>query len=109
MSTEHLPPSSLPPVVTDLLAAIGEALDVPLPSTEVHDERAANRLLGLRAAHVRHYLESLASHPDVSLHRDATDLRTYIADTPVTYTTWETQKQESQQAAAVESPVAVTG
>ncbi|MFF2385146.1 hypothetical protein [Streptomyces sp. NPDC058108] len=109
MSTEHLPPSSLPPVVTDLLAAIGEALDVPLPSTEVHDERAASRLLDRRATYVRHYLESLRSHPDVSLHRDAADLRRHIADTPVTYTTWETQKQESQQAAAVESPVAVTG
>lgn len=100
MSTPHLPPSSLPPVVTDLLAAVAEALNVPLLSTEVHDERAASRLLDRRATYVRHYLELLRSHPNVSIHRDAADLRAYIADTPVTYTTWETEAQ----AVAPESP-----
>ncbi|MEU0035100.1 hypothetical protein [Streptomyces sp. NPDC006333] len=106
MSTPHLPPSDLPAPVTDLFAAIAEALDVPLPSTERDDERAASKLLDRRVTYVRHFLESLASHPHVSIHRDAADLRAHVADTPVTYTTWETQKAE---AAALDSRAAVTG
>ncbi|MET7779588.1 hypothetical protein ABZU94_29830 [Streptomyces mirabilis] len=107
MSTPHLPPSDLPEPVTELFAAIAEALDVPLPSTELDDERAANRLLGLRAAYVRHLLESLASHPNVSIHRDAADVRGHIEQTPVTYTTWETEK--ARAAAGPEQYPAVTG
>ncbi|MEU6244802.1 hypothetical protein [Streptomyces sp. NPDC047024] len=90
--TEHVAPASLPKPVTDLFAAIAEALDVPLASTDVADGEAADSLLTLRAAHVRILLESLATHPTVSLHRDAADVRAYVERTPVTYRTFDEQK-----------------
>lgn len=90
--TPGITPGALPKPVTDLFAAIAEALDAPLPSTDVADERAYHRLIVRRATHVRILLESLSSHPDVSIHRDAADVRGHIEQTPVTYTTFDEQK-----------------
>ncbi|MGM9380318.1 hypothetical protein [Streptomyces antibioticus] len=87
-TTPTVTPSSLPTAVTDLFAAIAEALDVPLASTDPDDELARNVLLDLRSSHVRILLESLASHPEVPLDKDAADVRQYTERTPVTYTTW---------------------
>ncbi|MEV8043544.1 hypothetical protein AB0P02_06785 [Streptomyces griseoluteus] len=94
----HIPPVDLPDPVTDLFAAIGEALNLPIPSTDPADDLAYHVLLVLRSTHVRILLESLVSHPDVSLHRDAADVRAYIEKNPVTYTTFEQQKAAAKRA-----------
>lgn len=97
MSIDDVTPNTLPAPVTDLFAAIAEALAVPLPSTDPADEHASYRLLDRRATHVRVLLESLASHPDVSINRDAADVRKHIAQNPVTYTTFDEQKAADQE------------
>lgn len=93
----HVAPSSLPEPVTDLFAAIADALNVPLPSTNLDDERVYHRLIERRALHVRILLESLSGHPDVSIHRDAADVRSQIEQTPVTYTTFDDEKAAAEQ------------
>ncbi|MFF4433041.1 hypothetical protein ACFYZ4_28275 [Streptomyces sp. NPDC001513] len=71
--------------VTDLLRAVVEALDVPLPSVAEDDERVYHRLLERRASDVRIVL-------DVMLRRDgdpwenASIIRRRTAQEPVTYT-----------------------
>lgn len=93
----HVTPSSLPEPVTDLFAAIADALNLPLPSTNLDDERVYHRLIERRALHVRILLESLSSHPDVSIHQDAADVRSQIEQTPVTYTTFDDEKAAAKQ------------
>lgn len=93
----HVTPSSLPEPVTDLFAAIADALNLPLPSTNLDDERVYHRLIERRVLHVRILLESLSSHPDVSIHQDAADVRSQIEQTPVTYTTFDDEKAAAKQ------------
>lgn len=93
---DRVTPDALPAPVTDLLAAIAEALDLPLPSTEQADEGAYCRLLERRATHVRILLESALDHPHVAIDQDAADVRTHIQKNPVTYTTYDEQKAKAE-------------
>ncbi|MET9728484.1 hypothetical protein [Streptomyces zaomyceticus] len=80
----------LPADVTDLLSAIVEALDIPMPSIEDADERKHYRLLERRATDVRIAWRSLLRHPShPDLHYDAAYIRTCTAEQPVTYTAYE--------------------
>lgn len=74
--------------VTDLLAAIVEALDVPLPSTDTADERAHYRLLERRSFDVRATLAAVLRYPG-GLDDTADIIRRDAAAQPVTYTPFE--------------------
>ncbi|MGW5850515.1 hypothetical protein ACWFQ8_21635 [Streptomyces sp. NPDC055254] len=75
----------------DLLEAIVDALDLPLPSIEKADERLYYRLLERRALAVRIVIESnRAVTRDPRLAADAIRIRT--AEEPVTYTPFEPVK-----------------
>ncbi|MEU4356401.1 hypothetical protein [Streptomyces virginiae] len=75
----------------DLLGAIVEALNLPLPSIEKADERLYYRLLERRALAVRIIIESnRAVTRDPRLAADA--IRTRTAEEPVTYTPFEPMK-----------------
>jgi hypothetical protein len=74
---------ALPPVVTDLLAAVLEAIDLPAPATfggsEAHD-----RLLATRALHARIALRNvLDDGPDLGPAWNAQYLRKRLAEHPV--------------------------
>ncbi|MFE6816194.1 hypothetical protein [Streptomyces sp. NPDC057677] len=84
---------TVPADVTDLLSAIVEALDLPLPSIEDIDERRHYRLLERRATDVRIALRSMLRHPDhPDLHHDAAYIRTCTAEQPVTYTAYDSAR-----------------
>ncbi|MFJ3861039.1 hypothetical protein ACIPRL_33030 [Streptomyces sp. NPDC090085] len=75
----------------DLLDAIVEALNVPLPSIAATDERLYYRLLDRRALAVRITLEANRSgtrDPRLA----ARMIRTRTAEEPVTYTLFEPKK-----------------
>ncbi|MFG2841263.1 hypothetical protein ACGFYE_40525 [Streptomyces zaomyceticus] len=77
----------LPADVADLLSAVLESLDIPLPSPEDGDARAHCRLLHLRASDVRVALGALLAHPEYpDLRADAAYIRKGTAKLPVTYT-----------------------
>ncbi|GHA64249.1 hypothetical protein GCM10010330_16330 [Streptomyces tendae] len=74
---------ALPPAITDLLAAVLEAIDLPHPATtggaEVHD-----RLLNSRAVHARIALRNLLEDgPDLGPAWTARYLRERLAEHPV--------------------------
>ncbi|WP_329101965.1 hypothetical protein [Streptomyces sp. NBC_01439] len=74
-----------------LLEAIVEALDLPLPSIEVADERLYYRLLERRALAVRIIIESnraVTRDP----RRAADAIRTRTAEEPITYTPFKEEK-----------------
>ncbi|MDX3536971.1 hypothetical protein PV721_21860 [Streptomyces sp. MB09-01] len=76
---------------TDLLDAIVEALDLPLPSIEEADERAYYRLLERRALAVRIILQinrTVTRDPCVAVEA----IRTRTAEEPITYTPFEPMK-----------------
>ncbi|MFD5113724.1 hypothetical protein ACFWNG_15625 [Streptomyces sp. NPDC058391] len=79
----------LPEDVTGLLAAVVEALDVPVPSIDPADERAYHRLLEHRTADVRIALASILKFPEAGISRDAEYIRARTAAVPVTYTPFE--------------------
>lgn len=89
--------ADLPPAVSDLLAAVVEALTVPLPTIDEHDERAYNRLLVRRTSEVRIMLGSIVDHPHVPIDNDPADIRARTADTPVTYALYEPEADGGQQ------------
>ncbi|MCX5304698.1 MULTISPECIES: hypothetical protein [Streptomyces] len=75
----------------DLLDAIVDALDLPLPSIEAADERLYYRLLERRALAVRIIIESnRAVTRDPRPAADA--IRTRTAEEPVTYTPFKDEK-----------------
>ncbi|WP_330261737.1 hypothetical protein [Streptomyces sp. NBC_00539] len=80
----------------DLLDAIVEALDVPLPSIAEADERLYYRLLERRALAVR---ITLRANRNVSRDpRLATGtIRTRTAEEPVTYTPYEFEKDGEER------------
>ncbi|MFI5986372.1 hypothetical protein ACIBEA_36615 [Streptomyces sp. NPDC051555] len=80
----------------DLLAAIVEALNLPLPSIADADERLYFRLLERRALAVRIVIEAnRAVSRDPRWAADAIRRRT--AEEPVTYTPWESKKSEDER------------
>ncbi|MGW7108802.1 hypothetical protein ACWGHU_21855 [Streptomyces xanthophaeus] len=80
----------------DLLAAIVQALDLPLPSITEADERLYYRLLERRALAVRIIIESnRAVSRDPRLAADA--IRTRTAEEPVTYTPYEDEKNGAER------------
>ncbi|MEU6373961.1 hypothetical protein [Streptomyces sp. NPDC046909] len=88
---------ALPPAVTQLLAAVRDALDVPLADRPVDDAVRAE-LLTRRAADTRVILELLLQHGDVA--RSVERLREWTAEHPVAYATW---KARTEQATAEEA------
>ncbi|MEU7067742.1 hypothetical protein [Streptomyces sp. NPDC046161] len=78
----------------DLLAAIVNALDVPLPSLAEADERTYYQLLERRASDVRVVVAVNLSHS-----RDpwlaASEIRRRTAEGPVTYTPFEFTTSEA--------------
>lgn len=77
------------PAVTDLLAAIVEVLDVPLPGLAETDERAYHRLMERRISAVRATLGALLAYPSPIEGREARSLRRRAELNPVTYTVWK--------------------
>ncbi|MFM9796539.1 hypothetical protein [Streptomyces turgidiscabies] len=97
-SPARVTPDMLPKPVTDLLAAVTEALKLPIPSTALADGQAYEALLVQRATHVWILLESMLEHPHVAIDKDAADIRAHIEQYPVTYTTFaEQQAQATRQ------------
>ncbi|MFF9341621.1 hypothetical protein ACF1CG_18000 [Streptomyces sp. NPDC014773] len=79
-------PDKLPADVAELLTAVVEALDLPIPSIESADERKHYRLLEDRTMHTRVALQSLLRHRDhPDLADDAAYIRRCTAEYPVTY------------------------
>ncbi|MDT3395460.1 hypothetical protein RKE29_02135 [Streptomyces sp. B1866] len=78
MSTPDLPAD-----VRELLAAIRDALRLPLPAT-ADDDRVHDELLYIRAWRVRITADAVAGGRDAA--KAADQLRTWTAETPVTYT-----------------------
>lgn len=87
---------ALPGPVRDLLAAIREALDVPLADRPIDDAQRAE-LLTRRASDTRVVVELLLQHGKVAHH--TARLREWTAEHPVTYPTWQAR---TEQAAAEE-------
>ncbi|MFJ2631081.1 hypothetical protein ACIO6U_03830 [Streptomyces sp. NPDC087422] len=82
--------STLSSDVVDLLAAIRDALDVPLPGVEDRDERRFCRLMDDRRSAVYATLKALLDERDPRIiARDAEYIRRRTADTPITYTVWQ--------------------
>ncbi|MFF6776349.1 hypothetical protein ACFY8W_22690 [Streptomyces sp. NPDC012637] len=81
--------------VMDLVAAIVEVLDVPLPSNALTDERAHHRLLEHRTADLRAVLGAVLAHPG-PLDDTADIIRRRLADWPVTYTPFDFEEREGQ-------------
>ena len=81
--------------VRQLLAAIVEALDVPLADQPADDD-TANRLMRERASNARIIAGSALSSPDISdLERAARQLRGWTADSPVTYRPYQARTPQA--------------
>ncbi|MFA3838631.1 hypothetical protein [Streptomyces aureus] len=87
MSEQPTPdhPNALSADVVDLIAAVAEALDIPLPATNDADERTYHRLLERRASTVSIALAALLKLRIAGLGDDAEWIRTRVAELPVTY------------------------
>lgn len=82
--------STLPSAVLDLLTAIRDALDIPLPGVEDRDERRFCWLMDHRRSAVYSTLNAILDSPLTRVDdRDAAHIRRRTAETPVTYTVWE--------------------
>ncbi|MEU3073914.1 hypothetical protein [Streptomyces laurentii] len=80
---------TLPADVAELLSAIVEALDLPIPSIDPADEHARYRLLERRAQFVAIALRGVLQYPDYpDLESDAAWLRRHTARFPLTYTAY---------------------
>lgn len=90
-------PNDLPEPVRDLIAAVVDALDIPLPSTDAADERAYHRVLALRTTDVRIMLATLLDFPDVAIDKDPAALRARTAAVPVTYGVYEDVQDGGQR------------
>ncbi|MEV8565659.1 hypothetical protein AB0436_08785 [Streptomyces sp. NPDC051322] len=72
--------------VTELLAAVVAALDLPLPALDADDERAHHRLLELRALDVRVVLDVLTrSQYPGAVAESAAEIRRRTTTEPVNY------------------------
>lgn len=79
----------LPPEVRELLAAVVEALDVPLPDITDAAERAHYRVLQRRATDTRVVLATLLEFNGPDLAQDSAVIRQRTAEAPVDYPLWE--------------------
>ncbi|ROQ32408.1 hypothetical protein EDD98_1392 [Streptomyces sp. PanSC19] len=87
----------LPADVAELLTAVVDALDIPLPAVEDADERKHYRLLDRRTMDVRIALQAVLrhrSHPD--LREDAAYIRRWTAEYPVTYMPFRSDRTEGE-------------
>ncbi|MFF5975726.1 hypothetical protein ACFY7C_29880 [Streptomyces sp. NPDC012769] len=82
--------------VMDLVAAIVEALDVPLPSLAPADEHTHYRLLDNRTAGLRATLTGVLKHPG-PLDDTADIIRRQMAELPVTYTPFTFDEQGGEE------------
>lgn len=78
----------LSPEALDLLSAIRDALDIPLPGLRPEDESAYHRLTERRANIVRCTLQGLLAHPGPLTRGTAEHIRASVALSPVTYVTY---------------------
>jgi hypothetical protein len=78
----------IPEPVRGLLAAILEALDVPL-AQHADDDQARARLLDARANHTVIAIESVLKHGTEDVEDSARWLRERTATEPVTFTPWD--------------------
>ncbi|MFE4663188.1 hypothetical protein ACFRFJ_41685 [Streptomyces hydrogenans] len=88
-------PDVLPADVADLVAAVAEALEIPMPSVDGADERKHYRLLENRTTDLLIALRSLLrhrEHPDLAY--DAAYIRRCTAHYPVTYTPFVRSRTE---------------
>lgn len=88
--------STLSSDVLDLLTAIRDAVDVPLPSLDETDERAWHVLMARRLSDLHTALSvSLSPQwaPTTNAADEAAHIRKRTAATPVTYTAWEQAEQ----------------
>jgi len=82
------PVGALPPALRDLLAAVVEAIDVPL-AQHADDDQARARLLDHRANHAVIAIESVLKHGTEDVEDSARWLRERTAREPVTFTPWD--------------------
>jgi hypothetical protein len=75
--------------VAELLAAVVEALDMPLPSLDDADERAYHRLLERRTAAVRNALAAKLQYLDYGVSDTTNAIRRRTAEEPITYTPYD--------------------
>lgn len=85
-------PGSLPAPVRELLAAIREALNVPLADRPV-DDAVRGELLTRRASDTRVIVELLLQHGNIGHH--TARLREWTAEHPVTYPMWQARTEEA--------------
>lgn len=92
-------PDTLPQAVTNLLAAIVEALDVPI-ADQPDDDSTAAALMRQRANETRIIAASVLRDLDpANVEGAAAQLRGWTAEAPVAYRSWQ---QRTAQAAAEE-------
>jgi hypothetical protein len=84
--SERLEPAG---AVADLLAAVVEALDMPLPSLDDADERAYHRLLERRTSGVRIALEVKLQYLGDDVRGTTDAIRRRTAEEPITYTPFD--------------------
>lgn len=81
--------------VRDLLAAIADALDVPL-AAQADDDDTANRLMRERASNARIIAGSALTSPSLTdIERAARQLRGWTADSPVTYRPYQARTPQA--------------
>jgi hypothetical protein len=88
---------ALPPAVSDLIAAVVDALELPLPSLEEADERAYLRIIERRVSDVRVVLATMLDFPDTDIRRDAADIRDRTAAVPAAYAPFEDTTDGGEQ------------
>lgn len=85
---DQLRAAALPAPVRDLLAAIADSLDLPLPGLTERDEEEAARLMRVRARRI-HNAARLILDEGHTVTRSAEWIREMTVDTPVNYTPWK--------------------
>lgn len=87
--------TTIPEPVRDLLAAIVEALDVPL-ADQAADDDTASRLMRERASNARIIAGSALTSPSLSdIARAAGQLCGWTADSPVTYRPYQARTPQA--------------
>lgn len=97
MQAPSLTLGALPPAVSDLLAAVIEALDLPLPAITQDAERAYAAAAEKRMSNVRIVLSTMLDWPTVDISTDAADLRTRTAEVPADYAPFQWAEDGGEQ------------